>query len=365
MHIHRAEFCTRLGCGRQARGIGLVLLTLGCGLAHGQAVLDLKWTPTVEIRGVPGSVQEVQYSTSSQPSGPWTPLSLVRINQDPTYYTDTTANGAQRFYRSVTVGLADTNLVWIPPGTFVMGSPDTELERGAYEGPQTTVTITRGFLMGRFEVRNLDYIEIIGSTPKDDSSLPGYLARPVRGVRWTDATNYCVSRTAADLAAGKIPPGWAYRLPTEVEWEYACRAGTTNAFNVGASLRADGDLGVQATFNGNYPYPADIPVSSKITFPSPTIVGSYAPNGFGLYDMHGNVDEWCLDGFVSAQIQPYPGGSVTNYLNNTVSLHMILRGGGYNSRGKDCRSAARRTRYGFTDVDDAIGFRVVLAPVAP
>ena len=106
-------------------------------------------------------------------------------------------------------------------------------------------------------------------------------------------------------------------------------------------------------------------MSSKVVFQAPTTVGAYAPNGFGLYDMHGNVDEWCLDGFVSAQPEPYPGGSVTNYLNNQISLHMILRGGGYNSRGKDCRSAARRTRYGYTDVDDAIGFRVVLALVSP
>lgn len=364
MHIHRTEICTRLGGGRQAWGISLVLLTLGCGLAHGQAVLDLKWTPTVEIRGVPGSVQEVQYSTSTQPSS-WTPLALVRINQDPTYYTDTTANGAQRFYRSVTVGLADTNLVWIPPGTFVMGSPSNELERAAYEGPQTTVTITRGFLMGRYEVRNVDYIEVMGSTPKDDSGFPDYLVWPVRAVRWGDATNYCALRTASDLAAGRIPAGWAYRLPTEAEWEYACRAGTTSVFNFGDSIRADGLLGVQVTFNGNYPYPSGIPVSSNVSFNLPTPVGKYQPNGFGLYDMHGNVEEWCLDGFLGSEPEPYPGGSVTNYLNNKIAVYMVARGGAYSKRGKDCRSAFRRTSAGFLEAESTMGFRVVLAPAGP
>jgi formylglycine-generating enzyme required for sulfatase activity len=222
--------------------------------------------------------------------------------------------------------------------------------------------------MGRYEVRNFDFIQIVGSLPSvgsipsDDTNLVNYLVRAVRKVSWPDATNYCALRTAAESAAGKIPPGWAYRLPTEAEWEYACRAGTTTAFYYGNELRSDSVLGVDAIFNGVFPYPPGITSPSPVSYMAPEPVGGRMPNAFGLYDMHGNAREWCLDTYLSSTLLPYPGGSVTNFMSVTQPLYAITRGGGVDSRGVDCRSAARALYQTFPAFGGETGFRVVLAP---
>lgn len=342
------------------RSAAIILLLAGGG-ANGQPVLEATLKPTIGITAPLGSVQEVQ-AASSPNTNDWTTLGFVHVNSSPAYFTDTAAGAAKRFYRSITVGLEDTNLAWIPPGRFVMGSPTNEVGRATSEGPQTTVTLTRGFLMGRFEVRNFDYIQIMGATPVDDSSLSNYLARPVRKVTWVQATNYCALRTVADFAAGKIPAGWAYRLPTEAEWEYACRAGTTNAFYYGNELRSDKLLGVQAIFNGNYPYPPGALTDTPVAYTAPQVVGQLMPNAFGLYDMHGNESEWCLDNFTSPALPAYPGGSVTNYVFAGGPIYAIVRGGWWVSHGEFCRSAARSMSSANQALGDETGFRVVLAP---
>jgi len=344
------------------RRSALMLLSwLACGGANAQPVLEAMLKPTISITAPLGSVQEVQ-AASNLDTNDWTTLGFVHVNSSPAYFTDTAAGADKRFYRSITVGLEDTNLAWIPPGTFVMGSPTNEVGRSTSEGPQTTVTLTRGFFMGRFEVRNFDYLQIMGSTPVDDSMLTNYLVRPVRGVTWMQASNYCVLRTVADLAAGKIPAGWAYRLPTEAEWEYACRAGTTSAFYYGNELRSDKVLGVQAIFNGNYPYPPGALSDTPVTYTTPQVVGQLMPNAFGLYDMHGNASEWWLDNFPANALPAYPGGSVTNYVSAGGPLYAIVRGGFWESHGQICRSAARSMSSVFQALSQEIGFRVVLAP---
>ena len=123
-----------------------------------------------------------------------------------------------------------TNMVFIPPNTFTMGSPTNEVNRQADEGPQTTVTLTRGFWIGKYEVTQGEYLAVIGHNP---SEFPGDLDRPVDSVSWLDATNYCAKLTQQELAAGRIPPGSHYRLPTEAEWECAARAGTSTRFSYG------------------------------------------------------------------------------------------------------------------------------------
>jgi formylglycine-generating enzyme required for sulfatase activity len=258
-----------------------------------------------------------------------------------------------------------SGMVWIPPGTFVMGSPVSEADRNSDEG-QHTVTLTKGFYMGKYAVTQGQYLALVGNNPShcqtqdyNGNPISPDLNRPVEEVSWNDATNYCALLTQSDRAAGRIPSAWGYRLPTEAEREYACRAGTTTAFNFGSAIH-----GGMANFYDNYEYDAaigEIYVANPSVpwLPRTTTVGSYAPNAFGLYDMHGNVWEWCQDWYGS-----YPTGSVTDPQGPASGSLRVNRGGGCYDFGWNCRSAVRcfnfpSLGYCFT------GFRVVLAPGQP
>ena len=227
-----------------------------------------------------------------------------------------------------------------------MGSPSTEQARNPDEGPQTQVTIGKGFWMGTYEITQEDYTTIVGSNP---SLFTGNLGRPVETVSWEDANSYCAKLTTRELQAGRLPPGFVYRLPTEAEWEYCCRAGTTTATAYGDTLGSD-----QANFDGTSPYgEAAAGPYLKVT----TVVGSYAPNAWGLYDMHGNVWEWCLDWYSGS----LPGGNVTDPKGPASGSNRVLRGGGWGYRGVVCRSASRGY-YFPTERVNGFGFRAVLAP---
>jgi formylglycine-generating enzyme required for sulfatase activity len=250
-------------------------------------------------------------------------------------------------------------MVWIPPGTFVMGSPPSEADRYSDE-TQHTVTLTQGFYMGEFLVTQADYLAVLGSNPSYFTPAYGYildLSRPVEQVSWDDATAYCAQLTAKERAAGRLPAGWVYRLPTESEWEYACRAGTTTAFYCGSALRSG-----MANFDGLWEYDAsvgDIYNPNGICLACTTPVGSYQPNAWGLYDMVGNVWEWCLDWYGT-----YPTGSVTDPAGPASGSFRVFRGGYWDFYAWFCRSAYR---YGYDPSlrDSGIGFRVVLAPGQP
>jgi formylglycine-generating enzyme required for sulfatase activity/murein DD-endopeptidase MepM/ murein hydrolase activator NlpD len=246
-------------------------------------------------------------------------------------------------------------MVDIPAGTFVMGSPASEAERFDCEGPQTLVTISYCFKMGKYAVTQGQYKSIVGSNP---SYFSGVTNRPVEQVSWNDATNYCFQLTQLEQLAGFLPAGWAYRLPTEAEWEYACRAGTTTAFCYGATLRSG-----MANFDGHYEYNAAIGMTlntNGVFAGTPVAVGGYAPNAWGLYDLHGNVWEWCQDGWSSN----LPGGSVTDPPGASSGSDRVIRGGGWYNDGQFCRSAFRlRSTASYRGNDT--GFRVVLAPSQP
>ena len=347
--MNPAQFQSNLSCARSKQFplYCLVFFAAWFGFARpafAQPILHASFTPTITVNGPIGSLQQIQYSTNLQNSNAWTIHSNIRLGVSPKPFFDTSASGQPRAYRSVTVGLADTNFVWIPPGTFLMGSPSAEEGRSTSEGPQTLVTLTEGFFMSRHEAKNRDWLSFAGTLPSvSDSALTNYLARPVRQVSWSGATNYCAARTTLELAEGKIPAGAAYRLPTEAEWEYACRAGSTTVFSLGNELRSD-IVRVDAAFDGNFPYPASIVSVNPINFGEPVAVATFGANGFGLYDLHGNAEEWCQDGFASSTPSFYPGGSVTNPVPNLSAVNKVLRGGGYASSGAQSRSAARRTR---------------------
>jgi formylglycine-generating enzyme required for sulfatase activity len=254
-------------------------------------------------------------------------------------------------------------MAWIPCGTFTMGSPASEPARYSDEGPQTQVTLSQGFWMGKYLVTQADYLSVVGSNPSLFTAANGYgtdLSRPVEQVSWNDAVAYCAALTAREQTAGRLPAGWVYRLPTEAEWEYACRAGTTTPFHYGNELRSG-----MANFDGYWEYPPCGGSTyycynpSGIYLSRTTSVGSYAPNAWGLYDMHGNVWEWCRDWYGS-----YLGGSVTDPQGPASGWYRVFRGGCWGTYGRCCRSAYRFSIYP-SGWFDCMGFRVVLAPGQP
>jgi len=235
-------------------------------------------------------------------------------------------------------------MAWIRPGTFILGSPVSDPSSLSDERPQTVVTLTRGFWMGAHEVTQAEYLAVTGRNP---SFFTGDTNRPVESVSWFDAVAYCTTLTASERAAGRIPAGWGYRLPTEAEWEYASRAGArTTRFGYGDDM--------SFTALTNYAWYHDN--STSTTHP----VEQKLANPWGLMDMHGNVGEWCNDWYGT-----YPGGSVTDPPGPGSGTCRVFRGGNYAGGTLHCRSA-RRDNDGLPDVPDfRIGFRVVLSSGQP
>lgn len=237
-------------------------------------------------------------------------------------------------------------MVWIKPGTFIMGSPASDPNSDSDERPQTVVTLTRGFWMGVHEVTQGEYQAVMGTNPSyfNGGSYGVDLNRPVEQVSWNDAVAYCNALTTQERAAGRIPSNWRYYLPTEAQWEYACRAGARTA-----RYCYGDDLGITAL--GNYAWYSGN--SGGTTHPVEQKLG----NAWGLMDMHGNVVEWCADWYAA-----YPGGSVTDPTGPTSGSNRVIRGGGWDANGRFCRSAYRG--YGWPGGRlDSFGFRVALVQV--
>ena len=224
-------------------------------------------------------------------------------------------------------------LVFIPPGEFVMGSPLNELGRDEDER-QRTVRLTEGFYMGTTEVTQSQWSAVMGANPskwKGDDL-------PVEQISWEGALEFCRRLSAKEERE--------YRLPTEAEWEYACRAGTTAPFSFGETISTD-----QANYDGEYEYGS----GTKGVFRNQTVpVAGFPPNAWGLYDMHGNVWEWCPDGY-----EDYPPSPVTRSTQEPQIEGRVLRGGSWRSRPRYCRCANRVRDLEGSQLSN-IGFRVVL-----
>ena len=250
--------------------------------------------------------------------------------------------------KNITIPLSDNvnlDMVWIQPGTFIMGSPEDELGRSNKE-TQHQVTLKKGYWLGKYEVTQAQYEAIIGSNPshfKGDDL-------PVEVVNWNDAMEFCAKLTAIEKEAGRLPKGYEYTLPTDAQWEYACRAGTTTALSNGKDLTTAEWNGVCNNLNEVGWYVGN---SDGMTHP----VGQKKPNAWGLYDMHGNVFELCLDWYGA-----YPTTAVTDPTGPDTGSGYVVRGGCYYDPACNCRSSARGS-YGLVLRSSNEGFRVALSPV--
>jgi formylglycine-generating enzyme required for sulfatase activity len=236
------------------------------------------------------------------------------------------------------------NMVEIEGGIFTMGSPVNEPARDSDEDMHQVVV--GGFFISKFEVTQAEYESLLGNNPSA-FKRPDF---PVEQVSWLDAIMFCNAKSAREdltpvYTISESEISWnhdadGYRLPTEAEWEYVCRAGTTTAFSTGVGISSD-----VANFDGRYPYNH----TDKGAFRAKTMpVGSFTPNDWGIYDMHGNVYEWCWD-----QYRPYAQAG----MDGALSADSVIRGGSWDSEARFLRSA-NRAHTAHTAKKNYIGFRV-------
>jgi formylglycine-generating enzyme required for sulfatase activity len=219
-----------------------------------------------------------------------------------------------------------TNMVAIKAGTFMR--------------IKFPVTISRDFWIGKYEVTQGEFQAVMGQNP---SHFTGDLNRPVEKVTLLAANDYCSALTQRERESGRLPAGYEYRLPTEAEWEYACRAGSTNLFSFGD----DNSMADQFAWTAEN--------SEATTHP----VGLKRPNAWGLYDMHGNVWEWCSDWF-----EPYPAAPLTDPVGPATSKYKVFKGGGWNQDAQYGRASSRFMMQPSIGIH-FVGFRVVLGPIQP
>jgi serine/threonine protein kinase len=253
-------------------------------------------------------------------------------------------------------------LVRLEGGTFGMGSSDAEPGRRGDEGPRHDATVAGPFLMSAGEITNAQYSRVTGRSPAKSEGLahrPQNL--PVENVSWDEASEFCRKLTELEKRQPWARRGWAFRLPTEAEWEYAARGGTETPFAFGDSVYFER----QALFRwteadplGALPPdrdPAKIPQDARF----PQEARKTEANKFGLFDLHGNVAEWCLDWYRPG----YPGGARDNPTGPADGDRRVVRGGSYKSPPALTRSAARSSMRP-TERREDVGFRVVYAPAA-
>jgi formylglycine-generating enzyme required for sulfatase activity len=274
-------------------------------------------------------------------------------------------------------------MVEIQGGTFMMGSPTSEPKRQNDEN-QHQVTLTQGFYMGKYPITQAQYQAVMGENPSSfkvggrSGTTPSTLGSitdttnfPVETVTWYDAVEFCnklsenEGRTLVYTISGRTPAtgypitsatvtaNWSaggYRLPTEAQWEYVCRSRgvDTTPFVTGNNITTD-----QANYDGNYPYNGN---PKGVWLSRTTAVGSYTTNSSGIYDMHGNVEEWCWDGFGN-----YSDAGSTDPTGSSVVIYRVRRGGSWGSDGDYVRSAYRGSLRGPGETLFYHGFRVVRA----
>ena len=256
-------------------------------------------------------------------------------------------SGASRLVLSLGDG-SGMALVWIPPGSLHMGSKNGESD----EVVERDVTLTRGFWMGQHEVTQAQWETVMGENP---ACYKGE-TRPVENVSWEDAEDFL--KKLNRLVADQVPAGAEARLPTEAEWEYACRAGGDKDFNFGDDPK-------ELWRHGNYADSAETldvgwrDMEHTDGYDKTAPVGSFPANAWGLHDMHGNVWEWCMDWYA-----PYSAEDTTDPTGPRKSDRRVVRGGGWSDIAQDCR-CGNRYRSAPDGRTCLVGLRVVVSQASP
>lgn len=244
-------------------------------------------------------------------------------------------------------------LLWCPAGEFMMGEADQP-------GPflRHRVLLTRGFWLSTYQVTQAQYEAVMGHNPS--TNIASGPQAPAENLSWHEALEFCRRLTDRERARGSIPRGWNYTLPTEAQWEYACRAGTTTRWSFGDNEKEFFRYGNFNDKRGNFGTDSDPSQDDGHQFTAP--VGSYRPNPWGFYDMHGNVLEWCRDA-IDPEKCDYPAGLVADPLAVRGS-NRLLRGGSFINTSARCRSANRLALQP-TLRDSDLGLRPALVPAGP
>jgi formylglycine-generating enzyme required for sulfatase activity len=301
------------GAWTPVEGGEAALTDLGVGIhaievraTDNQGLTAPMWEGTLQVRPQPTRTPTQTPTPTLTPTPAPIPTASVPTMQTGTTTVEDLGGG---------VGL---EMVWIGPGSFMLGSPEGEADRSTDEGPHHRVELD-GFWLAKQEVTQEQWLRIMGSNP---SYFRGDKRLPVEGVQWEEAMEFC---RKASLLTGK-----RYTLPTEAQWEYACRAGTTSPFNTGLTIST-----TEANYNGNRDYAnGRMGENREKTVP----VRSFAPNAWGLFDMHGNVMEWCLDWYGE---NAYATSSTNNPTGPATGQVHVLRGGSWIVQPRQLRSAAR------------------------
>jgi formylglycine-generating enzyme required for sulfatase activity len=264
-------------------------------------------------------------------------------NTDTTTRT-VTVTGSHTVDLNATVAM---DMIWCPPGTFTMGSPTTEAGREADREDEHNVSLTKGFYLGKYEVTQAQYEAVMTGNTNSLGATPSYWpnnpSRPVEKVSWDDVQVFLVRLNAAEQGAGRLPSGWKYVLPTESQWEYACRAGTSTIYSWGNDINS-----TRANYNW------DGGANDGNDFKQTRDVGMYDPNPWGFFDMHGNVWEWTLDWYQSLYPTGYP---VFDPIGPASGSIRVTRGGSWYNDGTGLRSA-KRGNYSPSHRGNNLGFRV-------
>ena len=235
--------------------------------------------------------------------------------------------------------LTGITFVLVKSGTFLMGIPDSEKIRDE-DAPQHQVTLSNDFYIGKYEVTQRQWETVMGENPSQFEDCPDC---PVENVNYFEIQEFI--RRLNQQSNSKKGKKLHFRLPSEAEWEYACRAGTATAFTFGENLSTD-----QANYDGNYPYRQ----FGKGEYREKTaLVGSFPPNAWGIHDMHGNVWEWCRDWYCE-----YPDSAVRDPLGQCSDGRKVIRGGSWYFNAESARSGRRYTHHP-EDRGPSLGFRLV------
>jgi formylglycine-generating enzyme required for sulfatase activity/tRNA A-37 threonylcarbamoyl transferase component Bud32 len=295
--------------------------------------------PLVSIGHVPDHAPETAPAVTSIDLKHWQRTLVAATNQvslniaaEPVATSRKTVLRSGSFWRGKNVEL---EMLFVPDGDFLMGAPPAEVSSLAHEKPQHQVQI-QSFHMSKFPITQAQYLSVMGRNPAKFSGE----RRPVERVSWHDAVEFCDRLSSQSDRF--------YRLPTEAEWEYACRAQTTSAFYFGENIYAN-----LANYNNSA---ATSKFKSNLVRQETSAVDIFPANNFGLHDLHGNVWEWCADHYHADYVGAPTDGDVWSAEKNRD--HRVLRGGAWGCSARECRSAARHRELA-TNRSNKIGFRVV------